>query len=244
MPGSPAEREFPESMWTSPQPEAPANGSLRIVGMACVLAWVGLAGCAEMKSDWAYRQIKVGRTTQSEAIAMLPASAQKTTVSLASWQARDRPPRRDAILILVDELGAVTGKARVRAWQEHYGVVKKSVTSFELVMLSADLDEVIDEGPVARLRNLYDRLEKKQYDRQADQAHALVCAAILRTLEALPDVAVKPSKQQRFANMLAALPPNGTVEIRTRPGKIYEVRYAAESTTMGKMVFPDSPENP
>jgi len=60
----------------------------------------------------------------------------------------------------------------------------------------------------------------------------------------MPDVIVKPSKQQRFADMLSPIPPNGTVEIRTRPGKLYEIRYTVESTTRGKIVFPDSLENP
>jgi hypothetical protein len=203
-----------------------------------------LLGCSEMKSDWAYRRIQVGQTTQTEAVALLPDTAQKTTVSLALWQARERPLSRDAIVILLDDTGAVTGKARVKARLEHYGFAKKWVTVFDLILRAESDERIIDEGPVARLRDLYDRLEKKQYDRQADQAHALVCAAILRTLEAMPDVTVKPSKQQRFADMLGALPPNGDVTLRIQPGKLYEIRYTAESTTMGKIVFPDSPENP
>ena len=221
------------------QPRTPIG----LVRWACAATAFALVGCAQMKSDWAYRQIVVGTTTQSQALAMLPAPAKSTTVSVTCLQGRETPPSRDAVVILVDESGTVTGKARVKAWQEHYGVVKKGVTSFELILQPDRLGQMIDEGPVARLRDVYDLLEKKQYDRLSDQAHALVCAAILRTLEAMPDVVVKPSHQQRFADVLAAIPPNGAVEIRTLPGKRYEIRYDAESQTMGKIVFPDATDN-
>jgi hypothetical protein len=196
-----------------------------------------LTGCSDWKAQWAYPRIEVGRTTQAQAVGMLPKDARLTTVSLAFLQEVKKPPMQNLTVCLLSPQGVVTGKLSVRVREEHWGVLKKSTAEVDAELLPFPGSNGSESGPVSQLRQVYDRLRRKQYDFHADAAHALACATVLRMLESLPGVLPGASDLQQYAASLAQIPSNGMVTIRTTGRQTYEFSYQASMSVRGKMTF-------
>ena len=223
----------------------------KIIVPVLLIAFPG--GCSGWKAQWAYDRLEVNQASQSEARSMLPGDVIETPVpgketgsgpvvcltpvSLFYFKEGKTPPAQELILFLLDPKGLVVGKLWVKSRQEHWGVAKKTVASLKGELAAVSDPNGGEGGPAGQLRLVCQKLRKKQFDFSADRAHAVACAAILRTLEALPGVTASPADHQHFAAHLTLIPPNGSVVIKTTERQSYQFDYRSSSTSRGKLTY-------
>lgn len=196
-----------------------------------------LSGCSPWRSRWAFERIEILETTQTGAANVMPAPVKTTTVSLVHFQEAKSPPRREALVCVLDRQGQVVGKIAVQTRRENWGLAKKESASVQAELALLPEKQNPDAGPVYQLRTYLGMLRKKQGEFVKDQGHALACAAILRILETMPGVTTSATDRQQFAGMLEVLPPNGALTCSITDRRTYLFIYKASTARRARVTF-------
>ncbi len=196
-----------------------------------LLTWICgcCAGCAGLKTEWAYRKIALAASPTESLQSELPSSATRTTEGLSVREQARWPETEAALVILSDPAGKAGAKFLLTLDSQRFGSAthRRAVLRAEMV---GNTTAGAAPGPVARLTEALRRLGKPQRKPEADRTHQLIGAAIIRLLESLPDTPPAQTDYQRFADTLSVIPANGAVTVTNVSPTTYRIIYRAAGT--------------
>ena len=191
-----------------------------------LMSLAGVAGCANLEAERAFRKVSLGVTPTETLGSILPAPATRTTVGYVSSRRWRWPEVETAVVVLGPADGKADAKFLLTLTQEKMGRVGRTRAVLTAELLGRT-NPTATAGPVGRLINALRRLGQHQHKTQVDQTHQRVAAAVIRLLESLPDVRPPQSEYQRLDEALARIPPNGSVTITNQTPGSYRVEYRA-----------------
>lgn len=199
----------------------------RTLALCCL---IGTAGCGELKSEWAYRNLPLSDAPLDQLASALPAGTMRTTIGFTYVEQARWPERQTALVLVGGRDDRAVGKLLLTVQTSRLGtaILRRVVFKAEL---KGNPDPSATPGPVARLSDVLRQLGPLQGKPAVDRAHRLMAAALIRLLESLPDVAPPQSDYQRYADALALIPPNGKVTLTNATPKTYGVSYQASDTS-------------
>ena len=131
-------------------------------------------------------------------------------------------------MALLTGTSRVQGKLRVLVSTHQWGSYLSTDAELE-AELPGKLVSSDRTGPVAVLQEVLEQLARPPFDKPAVQGQALVAAAVIRTLQAIPGADVSQKRHGRYASQLELIPAGGHYEISKASADTFRVSYRAKS---------------
>jgi len=208
----------------------PAGRAATSLAFAAGLLLVG--GCGSWQVGQSYGRIVLGRTSAENAARLMPKPVNAGPAGLVHYK-HDKSMGQDryqALVLLLAGTGQVQARMRATVQLQRWGNRLRRSAEFE-AELPGRFASTDQAGPVGALRTALDYLSRRPFDQAAIQGQALVAAAVIRTLSAIPDVHTSQHRQQRYAAQLEMIPPNGYYQVSRASAETFRIYYRAADTT-------------
>jgi len=208
----------------------PARQAATLLTFAAGLLLAG--GCGSWQVEQSYGRIVLGQTSAENAARLMPKPVNAGPAGLVHYK-HDRSmgqDRHQALVLLLAGTGQVQGRMRATVQLRRWGNRLRRSAEFE-AELPGRFAPTDQAGPVGALRTALDYLSRRPFDRAAIQAQALLAAAVIRTLSAVPDVHTSQHQQQRYAAQLEMIPPNGYYQVSRASAETFRIYYRSADTT-------------